>query len=98
MNIFQTFLLIGLLTIYCILVAISIINTQTLYKKQTKFNKEQFQLLIDISKSNSVLTCQRLEIMTIIDEADKSKELYKETVEKIKKVIYPNCKAEIDNF
>lgn len=98
MNESQAFLSVGLLIIYCVFVVISIINTQRLNKKQEKFNDERIKLLSEISKSNSHLTCQILAIMNIIDESDKSKELYKETIDKIKKVIYPNCNAEIDNF
>lgn len=98
MNISQVFLSVGLLIIYCLFVVISIIDTHRLSKRQEKFNDERMKQLFEMSKSNSHLTCQILEIMSIIDEADKSKELYKETIDKIKKVIYPKCKAEIDNF
>lgn len=98
MDISQTILSIGLLIIYCIFVAISIINIRRLNKQQEKFNKEQIKLFYEITKLNSSLTCQILEIKTIIDESDKSKELYKETIDKIKKVIYPKHNTEIDNF
>lgn len=98
MNISQVFLSIGLLSIYCVFVVISIVNLKRLDKRQEKFNNARMKLLCEMSKTNSHLTCQILAIMNIIDESDKSKELYKETIDKIKKVIYPDCKAEIDNF
>lgn len=77
----------GLLVAYCLFVIIVIINTQRLSKEQEDLNKKSLKLIGDVINLNSKLTCKITTIYSIIEIADKNKELYKVTIEKIKKVL-----------
>ena len=56
-------------------------------KKAEKLMDETFDMLWDSQYKRMDLLCQMLEIKTIIRESEENKEMYRDTVQKIKEIV-----------
>ena len=83
MNIISAIIII----IYCLFVIVITIDIKRLNKERDDLNNKALELIDDVVNLNSKLTCKFTEISLIIEESDRNKELYKETIDKIKKVL-----------